>query len=110
MIFLLGKSLLKFPIKLALKLSRIDLLRKMEHVTEILKLLEDEARVDGETNQKLGSKDVEIQKQYIVYALSNCSADELETILQKSKDLEKCKAIHDCVQRWKCLSMYTCSN
>ncbi|CAG2193245.1 unnamed protein product [Mytilus edulis] len=81
-----GKSLLKFPIKLALKLN--------------------EARVDGETNQKLSSKDVEIQKQYIVYALSNCSADELETILQKSKDLEKCKVIYDCVQRWKCLNCY----
>lgn len=101
-----GKSLLTFPIKLALKLSRMDILRKMENVAAILKLLEDEARVNEKTNQKLSSKDVEIQKQYIVYALSNCSDDELKTVLQKSKDLEKCKIIYDCVQRWECLNCY----
>lgn len=79
---------------------------RMKDVAEIFKLLEDNARIKRETTQKLSSKDIEIQKQYIVYALSTCSNDDLEMILQKSKDQEKCKHIFDCVQKWKCMGMF----
>lgn len=84
----------------------MDLLKNIDNIAATFELLEDEARVNKETRQKLSSKDVEIQKQYIVYALSNCSDDELQIVLQKSKDLEKCKVIYECVQSWKCLSMF----
>ncbi|CAG2193247.1 unnamed protein product [Mytilus edulis] len=94
-----GERRLTFPIKLALKLSRMDILKKIDNVAALFEFLEDEAHVNKETSQKLSSKDVEIQKQYIVYALSNCTDDELRTALQKSKDNEKCKKLSTSVFR-----------